>query len=67
MKYLLQGNYFDDLSKNAKSKFSNHQLFSYSELPEGTTDEEVLRQFLRLNFAGVPQSREHINFVKDLL
>ncbi|MFT6125744.1 MAG: hypothetical protein ACJAVA_000185 [Flavobacteriaceae bacterium] len=61
------GNYFEDLSSNAQNSVTNHQLFSYSELPEDTSDEEVLKQFLRLNFAGVPQSKEHINFVKSLL
>lgn len=60
------GNYYDDLSKQAQRKLTNHQLFSYSELPENASDKEVLRQFLRLNFAGVPQSKEHIEFVKSL-
>lgn len=63
----LNGNYYSDLSDTAQRMLCSHQLFSYSELPENTSDEEVLRQFLRLNFAGVPQSKEHIEFVKDLL
>jgi len=63
----VNGNYFNDLSYQAQRRLTNHQLFSYSELPENTPDEEVLRQFLRLNFAGVPQSKEHIEFVKSLL
>lgn len=63
----LNGNYFEDLSDQAQRKLTNHQLFSYSELSENTKDEEVIRQFLRLNFAGIPQSEEHLNYVKSLL
>lgn len=63
----LSGNFYSDLSYRSQHKFVNHQLFSYSEMWENTSDTEVLRQFLKLNFAGVPQSREHIEFVKGLL
>ena len=63
----IHGNYFEDLSDQAQRKLTNHQLFSYSELPENTPDNEVLRQFLRLNFSGVPQSKEHLEYVKSLL
>lgn len=62
----LQGNYYRDFSTSAQNKFLNHQLISYAELPENTTDEQVLRQFLKLNVTGVPQSKEHIDFVKSL-
>ena len=62
----LQGNYYSDLSFMSQNKFTNHQLFSYAEMPENTRDEDVIKQFLKLNFAGVPQSREHIEFVKSL-
>jgi hypothetical protein len=63
----LQGNYYSDLSAAAQNKITSHQLFSYAEMSEGTKDEDVIRQFLKLNFAGVPQSIEHIEFVKSLL
>ena len=63
----LHGNYFEDLSNQAQRRLTNNQLISYSELPEKTTDEEVLKQFLRLNFAGVPQSQEHLDYIKSLL
>ena len=63
----LHGNYFEDLSDKAQRRLTNNQLISYSELPEKTTDEEVLKQFLRLNFAGVPQSQEHLDYIKSLL
>lgn len=62
-----QGNYFEDLSDIAQNKFLNHQLFSYSELSEDTTDEDVLKQFLAVNFCGVIQSKEHINYIEKLL
>lgn len=60
------GNYYDDLSHIAQHYFGNHQLFSYSELPENSKDSDVLEQFLKLNFCGVPQSKEHIEFVKSI-
>lgn len=62
----VNGNYYSDFSKMAQHKFTDHQLFSYSELSENTLDDVVLRQFLRLNFTGVAQSKEHIEFVKSL-
>ena len=60
------GNYYGDLSDMAQRYFLNHQLFSYSELPEGSLDKDVKQQFLRLNFAGIPQSKEHLEFVKSI-
>jgi len=60
------GNYYSDLSDSAQYKFGNHQLFSYIELTENTTDQETLAQFLKVNFAGVLQSKEHIEYVKNL-
>lgn len=63
----MHGNYHKDLSDQAQRRLLNHQLFSYAELPENTPDVEILRQFLRLNFSGVPQSQEHLEYVKSLL
>ncbi len=62
----LQGNYYSDLSNMSQHKFENHQLFSYAEMPENTKDSDVIKQFLKLNFSGVPQSREHIDFIKSI-
>lgn len=62
----LHGNYYSDLSYYCQHKFLNHQLFSYAEIPENSKDEDVIIQFLKLNFCGVPQSKEHIEFVKSL-
>lgn len=61
------GNYFEDLSDNAQHRFTDHQLFAYAEMAEDVTDEDVLKQFLSVNFAGVPQSIEHIKYVESLL
>lgn len=62
----LDGNFYSDLSAYSQHKFTDHQLFSYSELPDNTLDVSVIRQFLKLNFTGVQQSVEHIKFVKSL-
>lgn len=62
----LEGNYYGDLSAYSQHLLTDHQLFSYAEMPEDSKDEAVIRQFLKLNFTGVPQSQEHISFVKSL-
>lgn len=62
----LHGNFYGDLSEEAQYEFGNHQLFGYSELAENTPDKDVVNQFLRVNFAGVPQSIDHITYVKSL-
>lgn len=61
------GNFWDDLSKSAQHKFLDHQLFSYCEMGEDVTDEDVLKQFLSINFTGIPQSKEHIEYVESLI
>lgn len=63
----LQGNYYNDLSDRAQGALTSSQLISYSVLPENSLDKDVLVQFLRLNFAGVPQSQEHLDYVKSLI
>lgn len=62
----MHGNYYSDLSDYAQHKFTDHQLFQYAEM-EDATDEEVLYQFLKMNHEGVPQSKEHLEFVGKLL
>jgi len=62
----LQGNYYGDLSDHSQNRLLNNQLMAYAELPEESNDELVIEQFLRLNFCGVPQSKEHIEFVKSI-
>ena len=61
------GNLYSDLSRTAKGRFGNNQLLSYSEISEGVDDRVVIEQFLKLNFSGVPQSKEHLEFVRSLI
>lgn len=63
----LYGNYYSDLSKKAQHLLLDHQLFQYAEMKEGSTDEEILYQFMKLNYEGVPQSKEHLDYVSSLL
>lgn len=62
----MYGNYFSDLSNYSQYRFTDHQLFQYAEM-ENVTDEETLYQFLKMNHEGVPQSKEHLDFVAKLL
>lgn len=62
-----EGRYYSDFSRNAQHKLTNHQLFAYFEFDESASDQSVLQQFLKVNFTGKPQSKEHIEFVKNLL
>lgn len=63
----LHGNYYNDLSYYSQIRFVNHQLLQYAELEHNTTDEETVYQFLLMNFEGIPQSKEHLNFVTNIL
>lgn len=59
------GNYFSDLSNLAQHKFLDHQLIGYSEM-ENISDKDILAQFLKMNFEGVPQSTAHLDYVRSL-
>lgn len=61
----MHGNYYSDLSNNSQRMFTGNNCLAYMEM-EGSTDSQVIRQFLKMNHLGVPQSREHIEFVKSL-
>lgn len=61
------GRYYSDFSKVAQRKFFDNQVFSYFEFDESATDYDVIQQFLKVNFTGKPQSKEHIEYVKSLL
>lgn len=60
------GNYFKDLSEIAQNKFLGYRFLSYGEMGENTKDSDVLETFLTMNFTGVPQSKEHLEFVKSI-
>jgi hypothetical protein len=36
------------------------------ELSESATDEDVIDNFLTLNFTGVPMSQNHIEYIKSI-
>jgi uncharacterized protein with ParB-like and HNH nuclease domain len=60
------GNYWDDLSGNAQRRFFNYSNLSLGELSENATDEDVIDNFLTLNFTGVPMSQNHIEYIKSI-
>lgn len=62
----IHGNYWDDLSGDARRRFINFGNLSYGELPETATDQDVIDNFVTLNFTGVPMSKEHIEYVKSI-
>lgn len=62
----LHGNYFSDLSAEAQYEFRNSRSITLARLSEESTDDDVLSTFLKVNFAGVPMSQEHIDFVSNI-
>ncbi len=62
----INGYYFSDLSELSQRKFEGFQQLAYGEIEENATDEDVLKIFLNVNFAGVAMSQEHIDFVKSI-
>ena len=62
----LHGNYYSDLSEKAQYLFRSSQVLTYGEMEVGTSDEDVIEAFLHVNFTGVPMSKEHIDYVKEI-
>lgn len=60
------GNYWSDLSQKAQRNFTGYRNLAYGEMKEHTTDKEVIKTFLTLNFTGVPMSKEHIEHVRKI-
>lgn len=60
------GNYFRDLSGNAQGEFLSYNNMAMGELEEGATYQDVINSFLYVNFTGIPQSKEHIDYVKSI-
>lgn len=60
------GNYWNDLSEEARRMFENSRTLTFAQMDESTTDQDVINAFLHVNFAGVPMSHEHIEYVKEL-
>lgn len=61
-----RGNLFSDLSDSAQHAFLNNQLISYAEMAENTKDGDVVQTFLKMNFSGIPQSVEHLEYLRSL-
>ncbi len=62
----INGYYYNELSDLSQRKFESFQQLAYGEIEENATDEDVLKIFLNVNFAGVAMSQEHIDFVKSI-
>lgn len=60
------GNYWNDLSDYARCKFEDSYCITFTEMDEKTTDEDVIKAFLGVNFTGVPMSQEHIDYVREI-
>lgn len=60
------GYYYSEFSDSAKNKFLDNQLLGYAVLGEKSSDKDVIECFLKTNFAGVPMSTEHIEYVKSI-
>lgn len=60
------GNYWNDLSDYARFEFEDSMSLTYAEMAEESTDEDVIKAFLGVNFTGVPMSKEHIDYVKEI-
>lgn len=61
------GKYYSDISNKDQHRFLNHSFFTYSIMAENSSDELVIGQFLKMNFCGVPQGKEHIEYVKQIM
>lgn len=61
------GYYFGELSKIAQREFESKQCIGYAEFRGYVAPEDIISQFLKINHTGVPQSPEHINYVKEIL
>lgn len=57
---------WSELSELAQQQFLGYRNLQYCEMDENTTDKEVQTQFLMVNHAGVPMSKEHLKFVKSI-
>lgn len=60
------GNLFSDLSTDAQRQFLGHMELTYAEMPEDSTDEDVIQQFLLVNHTGVPMDKKHIEYVRNI-
>lgn len=64
--YSIEYNNVSDLSEKAKREFENSRCLTYLRLTQNATDEEVIKTFLMVNFAGKPMSQEHLDYVQKI-
>lgn len=64
--YSIEYNNVFDLSEKAKREFENSRCLTYLSLSQNATDEEVIKTFLMVNFAGKPMSQEHLDYVQKI-
>ena len=62
----INGNYFSELSNYAQNKFLQTQLISFTQMKPNSKDADVIKTFLRMNFSGIPQSQEHLDYLKSI-
>lgn len=62
----LHGNYWKDLSPDAQRHILSYDRVAFAKLEEYTSDADVIRVFLTLNFTGVPMSPDHIKYVQSI-
>jgi hypothetical protein len=65
-RFMWRGSFFRDLHPQDQNHFEGYQV-SLGELSEDSTDEQVLRCFLRLNTSGKSQDPSHLDSVRVML
>jgi hypothetical protein len=65
-RFTYKGFLFSELSRQDRGEFMRH-IVNVAELPEETTDEEVLKIFLAVNDTGKPVAKEHLEKIRERL
>ena len=63
----LNGKYFSDMSLIARKDFRFVTCFTLATMNCRTTDDDVLKTFLLVNYAGKQMTQEHLDYVKNIL
>lgn len=61
------GKYYKDFSILAQRRLSGKLCFTLAQLDERTTDEDVIKVFMLVNFSGKFMSKEHLDYVDSIL
>lgn len=62
----MHGNFYSDFSTIAQRMFRNRKSLKMVTLRSSATDEDVINAFLKVNYAGKPMSKEHIEYVMNI-